>query len=323
MKRVVFIPDPIAASGMDLLRTSCDCLAPWSEGKKPDLAEQRGLLARADAVIVRLFTIRAEDFEHMPRLKVIAKHGVGVDNIDVATATARRIPVHFTPTANANAVAEHTLTLMLALARNLFPASTAMLEGRFNDRVKFEGVELEGKTLGVIGLGRIGRRVAEMAQKGFLMNVRAYDPFIPAGGVPDGVAIESSLDALLREADFLTFHMPLTPETRHLMNVERLRSLKPGCRIVNTSRGGIIDESALALALREGLLAGAALDVFEQEPLPANHLFFQTPNLLLTPHISSSTKESLDRMARDAARGVLDVLEGKRPAHPVNPEVFS
>jgi D-3-phosphoglycerate dehydrogenase len=323
MKPLVFIPDPIAAGGMDLLHAACDCLAPWSEGKKPDLAEQRALLARADAVIVRLFAIRANDLEQAPRLKVIAKHGVGVDNIDVAAATARRIPVVFTPTANANAVAEHTMTLMLALARNLFPAGTAMLAGRFNDRVKFEGVELEGKTLGVIGLGRIGRRVAEMAQRGFAMKVRAYDSFVPAGGAPEGIVIETSLDALLRDADFLTFHMPLTPETRHLMNAGRLRSLKPNCRIVNTSRGGVMDESALALALCEGSFAGAALDVFEEEPLPVGHPFFQTPNLLLTPHISSSTKESLDRMARDAAQGVLDVLQGKRPAYPVNPEVYA
>lgn len=300
MKPTVFIPEQIAAAGMDLLRAECDCVAD---------------LAQADAVVVRLFQIRRDDLLRAPRLKVIAKHGVGVDNIDVAAATALDIPVVFTPTANANAVAEHTMTLMLALARNLYPASATVFAGRWD---KFEGVELAGKTLGVIGLGRIGRRVAEMAQHGFGMEVRAYDPAVKQSAF----ALADSVEAVLRVADFLSLHLPLTPETKHLINANRLRLLKPNCRIVNTSRGGVIDETALAEALTEKRLAGAALDVFETEPLPAGHPFLKTPNTLLTPHISASTKESLDRMARDAAQGVLDVLQGRPPAWVVNPEVL-
>jgi phosphoglycerate dehydrogenase-like enzyme len=248
---------------------------------------------------------------------------VGVDTIDVAAATARRIPVVFTPMANANAVAEHSITLMLALARNLFPASLAVREGRFRERDKFVGVELAGKTLGVIGLGRIGRRVAEMARHGFAMDVHAHDPLVAKESYDGPAVIEDSLEAVLRIADFLTLHVPLLPETRQLLNVERLRLLKPGCRLINTSRGGVIEESALAEALLAGRLAGAALDVFEQEPLPANHPFLVTPNTLLTPHISSSTREAMERMARDAAQGLLDVLQGRKPEWLVNPEALS
>ncbi|HYV28690.1 MAG TPA: hydroxyacid dehydrogenase [Candidatus Eisenbacteria bacterium] len=311
MKPTVFLPEPIAANGMELLQAECNCLTPWLDGKKPE----RELLAQADAVIVRVFEIRTDDLARAPRLKVIAKHGVGVDNIDVAAATARRIPILWTPTANANAVAEHAMTLMLALARNLYAASTATFAGKW---IKFEGVELAGKTLGVLGFGRIGRRVAEMARDGFAMQVRAYDPLV----TQSDFTLERSLEAVLRTADFLTLHVPLTPETKHLMNAARLQLLKPNCRLINTSRGGVIDETALAQALQTGRLAGAALDVFDQEPLRADHPFLRTPNLLLTPHISSSTTESLARMSQDSAQGVLDVLHGRKPKYQLNLEAL-
>jgi D-3-phosphoglycerate dehydrogenase len=224
--------------------------------------------------------------------------------------------------ANANAVAEQTLTLMLALARNVYPASVAVREGRFRERDKFIGVELAGKTLAVIGLGRIGSRVAEMVRHGFAMDVRGYDPFVKKECYTGAATIADSLESLLREADFVTLHLPLTPQTGKLINAERLRLMKPSCRIINTSRGGVIDEAALAQALDEGRIAGAALDVFEKEPLPADHAFLRTPNTLLTPHVSASTKESMERMARDAALGLLDVLNGRKPQSVVNPEVF-
>lgn len=322
MKPIVFVPEPIAESGMTLLRTTCECVAPWANGGSASAAELKEMLSHADAVIVRLFNIAEHDLAHAQRLKVIGKHGVGVDNIDVAAATQRQIPVVFTPTANANAVAEHTITLMLALARHVHPASVAVHAGRFQERTKFAGVELAGKTLGVLGLGRVGRRVAEIAHRGFAMRVVAYDPFVSADNAPADAEIERSLESVLAAADFLTLHLPLTSDTRRLINADRLRLLKPTCRIVNTSRGETVDETALAQALVEGRIGGAALDVFEQEPLPADHPFLSAPNLLLTPHIASSTRESLDRMSRDAAQGVLDVLQGKRPAHIVNPEIL-
>ena len=245
MKPIVFVPEPIAACGMALLEESCDCTAPWADGRVPTDTEAREMLRGADAVIVRLFEIGAADLELCPRLQVIAKHGVGVDNIDCDAATARGIPVVFTPKANANSVAEHTIGLMLALARNVVPASVALRDGRFADRSQFIGVELAGRTLGIVGLGRIGSRVAEIAAAGLAMKVCGYDPYVAPGAYSGPAERLASLDELLAAADFLTLHVGLTAETRHLIDDRRLARLKAGCRVLNTSRGAVIDERAL------------------------------------------------------------------------------
>jgi len=321
VKPVVFIPEPIESSGLELLKAECHCLAPWLDDPAtaagPD--SDQAALYEADAVIVRLFQIGAEDIAKAGKLKVISKHGAGVDNIDVPAATVAGIPVLYTPTATVNAVAEHTLALMLALTRQIGPASTALKEGRFGERGRFQGIELAGKILGVVGLGRIGGRVAQMAALGLSMTVHAYDPFVPAAAYRGPAAIENSLESLFRIADILSLHVPLTPGTRHLINTQSLAWLKPGCRLINTSRGAVIDEAALVLALSQGTLAGAALDVFEEEPLPADHPLCRAPNALLTPHISSSTQESLQRMSVQSAQGVLDILHGETPEHIANP----
>jgi D-3-phosphoglycerate dehydrogenase len=310
-KPIVLAPEKIAACGLELLRANCQV----------ESSPQH--LERADAVLVRLFEVRSKELARASRLKVIAKHGVGVDNIDVAAATARRIPVVFTPAANANAVAEHAVALMLALARQIAPAAQALRDGRFADRNKFEGVELAGKTLGVLGLGRIGSRVAQVASAGLGMRVLGYDPMIRPGTYEGPATLDDSLDALWPQCDVITLHVPLSPQTRHLLGRATLAKLKRGCRVVNTSRGAVIDEAALAEALHAGHLGGAALDVFETEPLPTDHPLCTAPNTLLTPHISSSTVESLDRMATDAAQGIIDVLQGRRPRYLVNPEAIA
>jgi D-3-phosphoglycerate dehydrogenase len=319
MKPTVLVAEPIAPSGLDRLRADCTCITPWADAG----SEPMYRLEEADAVIVRLCEIRETELDRAPRLRVIAKHGVGVDNIDCPAATRRKIPVAFTPTSNANAVAEHTVALLLALARQIEPAAAAVRAGRFQERIHLQGVELAGKTLGIVGLGRIGMRVAEIASAGFRMRVHAFDPALPTGGDAGPAHLEPSLEALLPQADFLTLHLPLRPDTRHLINHERLRLLKPTCRIINTSRGPIVDEGALIHALSTGMLAGAALDVFEHEPLPPDHPLLRTPRLLLTPHISGSTREALDRMSEQAAQAVLDVLQGRKPPHLANPEVWS
>ena len=320
---IVFVPEPIAASGMALLKAECECLAPWGSGDAmPPESRLREMLYAADAVIVRLFRITADDLARANRLKVVAKHGAGVDNIDCQAASAQRIPVVYTPDATTNAVAEHTLALMLALARQVCPAQAALREGRFGERGRFKGAELAGKTLAVIGLGRIGARVAHVAALGLDMQVHAYDPCVSKESYAGPASLEDSLEAVLRKADFLSLHVPLTPDTRQLINAHTLALLKPDCRLVNTSRGAVIDEAALVAALEKGQLAGAALDVFAEEPLPADHPLCRAPNILLTPHISSSTQECLERMSLQAAQGVLDVLQGRRPTYPVNPEVL-
>jgi D-3-phosphoglycerate dehydrogenase len=323
IRPVVFIPESIAASGLTLLKSKCECLAPWQGGGvTPPESQLREMLYTADAVIVRLFRITVHDLERASRLKVIAKHGAGVDNIDCQAASAQCIPVVYTPDATTNAVAEHTLALMLALARQVCPAQAALREGRFSERSRFKGIELADKTLAIIGLGRIGARVAHMAAFGLEMRVHAYDPCVSRESYGGPAILEDSFETLLPKADFLSLHVPLTPDTRQLINAHALVLLKPGCRLVNTSRGAVIDEVALVAALQTGRLAGAALDVFGEEPLPADHLLCHAPNILLTPHISSSTQECLERMSSQAAQGVLDVLEGRRPAHLVNPEVL-
>ena len=329
MRPTVFIPEPIAAPGVELLRRHCRCQTPWEAGitvpVEPDAegaAPHRAAFREADAALVRLFQVGADDIRNAPRIRVIAKHGVGVDNIDCQAASARGLPVVYTPGSNGRTVAEHTMALMLALSRQIYPASHAIRSGTMEDRNRFQGVELAGKRLGLIGLGRIGSRVAGIASGGFAMKVRAYDPFLPPGSTTGTAVLEDSLEALLAWADFLSLHVPLSEATHHLMDRDRLGLVKPGCRLVNTSRGSVIDETALVRALSEGRLAGAALDVFEEEPLPADHPLCRAPNILLTPHISGLTDSALERASLMAARGILDVLQGRRPEHVANPRCF-
>ena len=281
----------------------------------------RAELGCADAVIVRLFKINADDLAGARRLKVVAKHGAGLDNIDCQAATERGIPVIYTPGANANAVAEHAIGLLLALARNTTRADAALRGGRPFERGEFQGVELAGRTLAIIGLGRIGSRVARKAH-GLDMQVVAYDPYVDPASYAGPVTLVGSVDHLLAAADFVTLHVPLTDETRNMIDTGALARLKPGCRLINTSRGGVIDERALCDALHRGSLAGAALDVFAQEPLAPGHPLRRTPNTLLTPHVSGITAEAMSNVSRQVARGVIDVLEGRTPGGLVNPVVL-
>ncbi|MCY3777630.1 MAG: hydroxyacid dehydrogenase [Candidatus Aminicenantes bacterium] len=321
----VFVPEEIAASGLRMLKARCDCIAPWevSQGISEPLSDtqMKEFLYESEAVVIRLFSVTADDLKRATRLKVIAKHGVGVDSIDCQAATTHGIPVTYTPTAVGNGVAEHVLALMLGLARRIVSADTSTRDGSF-DRSGLRGVELAGKTLGILGLGRIGCRVAEKASRGLEMEVLAYDPLVSPDQYDGPAVIEDSVESVLRKADYLTLHIPLTAQTRHLINSQRLALMKSSARIINTSRGAVIDEAALAEALGEGTIAGAALDVFEREPLPEDHPLCQAPNTLLTPHIAGATVETLDLMSREAALAILDVLAGRRPEYVVNPEIY-
>jgi D-3-phosphoglycerate dehydrogenase len=329
MKQKVFVPEPIDRSGLDLLKGEFDCLVPWDSQYASSSIAQSGkansledALLEADAVIVRLFKITEQELQKATRLKVIAKHGTGFDNIDCKAATMRHIPVIYTPAANSNAVAEYTVALMLSLSRHICAAYTALIEGHFDERGKYKGVELAGKTLAVIGLGRIGSQVALKAALGLNMIVYAYDPLIPPEKYSGPAILIDSLEEVLKKADYLTLHVPLTPDTNKMINAQSLNLLRPGCRIINTSRGAVIDEDALITALNDGTIAGAALDVFQEEPLPKDHPLCHAPNVLLTPHISSSTRESLELMSLQAAQGILDVFRGKQPEYIVNPEAL-
>jgi D-3-phosphoglycerate dehydrogenase len=262
----------------------------------------------ADGVIVRSSTrLTAADFENPGRLRVVARAGVGVDNIDVPAATRKGIVVMNTPGGNTISAAEHTIALLLALARHIPAADAALKAGRW-DRSKFVGTQLAGKTIGVIGLGRIGREVARRAA-GLDMKVVGFDPFLAIERAAQfGVEAVQRLEDLLPMCDFLSVHVPLTDATRSLIGEKELRTLKPGCRILNMARGGIIDESALAEALKSGKVAGAAIDVFGTEPPPADHPLLQAPNVVATPHLGAATVEAQENVAREAAELIVNFL---------------
>lgn len=269
-----------------------------------------------DALLVRSQTQVTEAvLEAGKRLRVVGRAGVGVDNIDVAAATRRGILVVNAPRGNIAAAAEHTIALLLATARWIPQADASVRRGEWQ-RSRFTGVEIRGKTLGVIGLGNIGTEVAKRGQ-GLEMEVIAYDPVVPQERAEQFNVTLVELDVLLAQADFVTIHVPLVEGTRNLINAARLAIMKPTARLINASRGGTVDEAALAEALKAGRLAMAAADVFEQEP-PTGSPLLELPNFIATPHIAASTAEAQSSVAYDVAEEVAAVLAGELPRHTVN-----
>lgn len=315
---IVLITEPIAEIGIRLLERSCRLTAPWAEGCK----FTKDHLGEADGIIVRLIPVDENLLRSAPNFRVIGRHGVGLDNIDLPAATSRGIPVVYTPRANTNAVAEHAVHLMLALARHALAADETVREGRFDRRSSLIGFELHRKTLGIVGLGKIGKRVAEICSKGFGMRVIAFDPFLAPARPQDTVTLAPSLRGLLEEADVVTLHLPLAPETRHLIDAEMLGCMKPTALHINTARGRIVNTVALAEALARGQIRGAGIDVFEEEPLPPDHPLLSAPRTLFSAHIASSTQEAVEEMSERVSRQVLQVLSGERPDSLANPEVF-
>jgi (S)-sulfolactate dehydrogenase len=281
--------------------------------RRADLA---AALADADALIVRNRTqVDADLLGRGPRLRVVGRLGVGLDNIDLATCAGRGIEVIPATGANALAVAEYVVCTVMLLLRGAYASTPAVAAGKWPRAALGEGRETAGKTLGVVGFGGIGRLAAKLAQ-GLGMKVIATDPAIAAGERvwrESGVAYRG-LDDLLAEADAVTLHVPLTPETRHLVTAGRLARMKRGAVLVNTARGGIVDEAALAESLASGHLGGAALDVFEAEPLPAGSPLASVPNLVLTPHIAGVTRESNVRVSSLVAENVARALTGSSRA---------
>jgi D-3-phosphoglycerate dehydrogenase len=301
----VLISDKLESPGLDLLRQAGIELDERHGLKGPALQEA---LRAADGVIVRSgTTVTAELLETPGKLRAVVRAGVGVDNIDVAAATRRGIVVMNTPGGNTVSTAEHTITLLMALARGVPAADASVRQGKW-ERSKFVGTQLAGKTLGVVGLGRIGREVARRAI-GLDMKVVGLDPFLaPDRAAQLGIESVPDLDALLPRCDFFTVHVPGGPETRDLIGAAQLARLPKGARVLNGARGGIINEQALVEALQSGHLAGAALDVFAQEPPPADHPLLKLPNVVLTPHLGASTVEAQTSVAREAAQLLIDFL---------------
>jgi D-3-phosphoglycerate dehydrogenase len=299
----VVVSDPMARDGLDLLRASGLFEVVTVDGG--DAPALKASLADAAALLVRSGTkVTADVMAGAPKLKLVGRAGTGVDNVDVEAATRRGIVVMNTPDANSIAAAELTWTLLLALVRNVVPAATSMAAGKW-ERSGLMGTELAGKTLGVVGFGRIGREVAARA-RAFDMTVLVSDPFVTEEIARDAGARLVALDELLATADIVTLHLPLTKGTRHLIGAAQLALMKPGARVVNCARGGLVDETALKEALDAGRLAGAALDVFEQEPPPADHPLRTHPKVVAAPHLGASTKEAQENVSSELARQVLD-----------------
>lgn len=311
MSKIV-VCDLIAEEGLELLREAGEVVTAYGVGRD----ELKEAAREADALIVRSATqVDAEVIAAGQRLRVIARAGVGVDNIDVDAATRRGIAVVNAPTGNTIAAAEHAMALMLAAARRIPSADAALKAGRWAKRESV-GRQLYGKTLGIIGLGKIGGEVAKRA-RAFNMRLLGYDPYVaPEKAEEAGVEL-TELDALLAESDVVSLHAALTDESRHLIGAEQLARMKPGAVLVNCARGGLVEEKALLEALKSGRLGGAALDVFEDEPQPEPELV-GLPNVIATPHVAASTEEAQIEVAREAARQVVDVLAGRPPRWPVN-----
>ena len=278
----------------------------------------------AIGLVVRgLAPITAAVIDAAPHLKVIGRTGVGYENIDIAAATRRGIPVVYTPGVGARAVAEATLGFMLALCKMITYWDSALKAGDWNSRYQAQGRDLDGKTLGIIGLGRIGKLVAEMARP-FNMNVVAYDPYIdPALGASLGVTM-LSMEAVLQQADFLTLHCPQNAETFGFINRQKLEMLKPGAYLINLARGGVIDSlDTVDALLRNGHLRGAALDVFNVEPCDTRHPLFQNSNLLVSPHSMATTLGAMTRIFKAMSDDMAAIFQGRPPESVVNPETLT
>ncbi len=312
MTPVVLIAEELAPAALDVLAHDFDVRHVDGTDRPALLAA----LAEADAVIVRSATqIDAEAIAAAPRLKVVARAGVGLDNVEVPAATARGVMVVNAPTSNIVSAAEQAVALLLAVARNTASASAALKAGEWK-RSKYTGVEVQGKTVGVVGLGRIGVLFAQR-MAAFGTRLIAYDPYIqPARAAQLGVRLVG-LDELLRESDFISIHLPKTPETVGLIGEKELSIVKPGVRIVNAARGGLVDEQALADALAEGRVAGAGVDVYAKEPCTASPLF-AFDNVVATPHLGASTAEAQDKAGLAVARSVKLALQGEFVPDAVN-----
>jgi D-3-phosphoglycerate dehydrogenase len=316
MKPRVLVTENIHQVGWDTLIAEAEVVAWPGQGKQPLMEAVKDV----QAILVRVAKLTPEVIRAAKQLRIIGKHGVGYDNIDIPAATACGVVVTNTPLANSTSVAEHALALLLAVARRIGESDRDLARGAVRAQRVYQGIELSGKVMGVIGLGSAGFRLAKMTGGGLGMRVLGFDPYKEPW--PDGIERCRELEPLLTQADFISIHVPLTKETRNLIGKDTLAKMKPTAVLVNTARGGIVDEAAVAEAVQAGRLAGVGLDVVVDEPLQPSHPLNGVPNILLTPHVAGVTEEAMMRMAQDSAEDILRVLKGDRPKFPVNREVL-
>ncbi len=315
----VLVSDALAESGLAPLYEAEDIEVDYRPGLSPE--ELLATIGDYDALLVRSATkVTEEVLDAGVKLRVIGRAGVGVDNIDIPAATQAGVIVVNAPTGNVVAAAEHTIAMLMALARNIPQAYQHVLAGDWK-RSRYVGTEVRNKVLGVIGLGRIAQEVARRAQ-GLGMEVVAYDPYVTEEYASQRNVRLVDIETLLAQADFITLHVPLTEQTRNLLNAERLAMAKPGVRILNVARGGVVDEAALVEAIERGQVAGAALDVFAVEPLPADSPVRNNEKIILTPHLGGSTVEAQEKVASDVAIQVVDVLHDRPARYAVNAPII-
>ena len=316
---VALVTELMHADGLARLEAFATVIRPSA----PDEASILELAPRFHSAVVRVAPITAAVIDAAPRLRLIQKHGVGTDNIDIAHATRRGIPVCNSPEANYQSVAEHAVAAALTAFKRIQFQDQLVRQGRWRDEIDPPVRELSGLTVGVIGAGRAGRYVLRCLIDGFGMRGLAYDPYVSEDDIRQlGAEPARSARELLSQADIVSLHVPLTPETRHLINAESLGWMRPTAVLVNTCRGAVVDEQALADALRDGRIAAAALDVFEEEPATDSPLL-GLDNVVLTPHNAGITEESNRRMGVHSAEEVERVLSGRPPRWSLNPEVLS
>ncbi len=320
-KKKLLLPETMARTGWELARSRADVDAVPFSPTAPN-PEFRRLLSDADGVALTSTPLRAADIESAPRLRAVGRIGVGYDAVDVAALNARGIPLMTCGTDNSPTVAEYTLFMMLSLAKGA-TMDALPRHGRWHERYNFLPTELMGGTLLIVGFGRIGTRVAKRCLA-MDMVVEVYDPYVSPESVrAAGCKPVADLDAALPRADFVTLHCPKTPETLNLFNAARLARMKPTARLINTARGGIVDEAALHAALASGRLAGAGIDVFSPEPPLTDNPLFTLKNVIVAPHMAGNSRESLDRAALTVVRNLLSVLDGApRTDYVVNPDAL-
>lgn len=312
-KKKALLVQEIHPAGIAKLRQEVEIV--MAKSAEPDKLINE--VADVDAIILRLTPLPAAVINAAPRLKVIGRPGVGYENVDLAAAAARGIPVVYAPGSNDISVAEHTVGLLVALAKQFVKANAAVkCESNFQFRHQVRTVELRDKTVGIIGFGNIGRTVAHICREGFGMRIITYDKFITDDfAAQHGAKRFGELDELLAAADFVSLHIPSTKDNYHMISTGQLQKMKSTAYLINTARGTVVDEAALAEAVARKVIAGAATDVFEQEPPTADNPLLRQENILVTPHMAAHSEESMARMATMMAEGVLDVLAGRTPRY--------
>ena len=310
----VLVSDPIADKGIAMLE---DAGFDIIYNPNPSDEELQALASDVDGWVVRSGTkITAELLKDARNLQVIGRAGVGVDNIDIQEATSQGVVVMNNPDGNTISAAEHTMAMMMALSRNIQLGHLSLIKGEWNSST-LVGNEMKGKMLGVVGLGRIGREVIKRAL-GMEMKIMGYDPFVSQDVFDVETVAIVDLDTLCADSDYITLHLPLLDSTKNLFDAERLSTMKPSARIINVARGGIINESDLANALNNNVIAGAAIDVFENEPLNASNPLVSTKNILLTPHLGASTYEASEGVSFGICRQIKDFILDEKLSNPIN-----